>query len=121
MFIFFAIFGGQQFLSAGGFASWLNVAAELGHHRDPGRPADDRRRARPLGRLGPGGELDDHGHRVRVLGCARWALGIVVALGLGLVVGFLNGYLVTRTNVPSFVVTLATLFALAGLTLGLSR
>ena len=47
-------------------------------------------------------------------------VGILAALGLGLAVGFINGVLVIRTKVPSFVVTLATLFALAGLTLGLS-
>ena len=47
-------------------------------------------------------------------------MGILAALGLGLGVGFINGLLVIRTNVPSFVVTLATLFAVAGLTLGLS-
>jgi simple sugar transport system permease protein len=35
-------------------------------------------------------------------------------------VGTLNGILVVRTAVPSFVVTLATLFAVAGLTLGVS-
>jgi simple sugar transport system permease protein len=47
-------------------------------------------------------------------------VGILAALCLGLVVGFINGLLVIRTRVPSFVVTLATLFAVAGLTLGLS-
>ena len=48
-------------------------------------------------------------------------LGIVLALGVGVLTGLLNGLLVTRTNVPSFVVTLATNFGMAGLTLGLSR
>lgn len=48
-------------------------------------------------------------------------LGIVLALAVGLATGLVNGLIVTRTNVPSFVVTLATLSALAGLTLGLSR
>jgi simple sugar transport system permease protein len=47
-------------------------------------------------------------------------VGIIVALAIGLGVGFINGYLVIRTDLPSFVVTLATLFAVAGLTLGLS-
>ena len=32
-------------------------------------------------------------------------VGIFAALGLGLVVGFINGLLVIRTKVPSFVVT----------------
>jgi simple sugar transport system permease protein len=48
-------------------------------------------------------------------------IGIVAALALGLVVGFINGVLVTRTQVPSFVVTLATNFGLVGLALGLTR
>src|SRR5262249_12676460 len=47
-------------------------------------------------------------------------LGILAALVLGVAVGFANGVLVVRTRLPSFVVTLATLFAVAGLTLGLS-
>ena len=29
VFVFFSIFGGETFLSAGGAASWLNIAAEL--------------------------------------------------------------------------------------------
>jgi simple sugar transport system permease protein len=48
------------------------------------------------------------------------AVGILAALILGVAVGFANGVLVVRTKLPSFVVTLATLFAVAGLTLGLS-
>jgi simple sugar transport system permease protein len=48
-------------------------------------------------------------------------LGIVLALAVGLATGLVNGLVVTRTNVPSFVVTLATLSGLAGLTLGMSR
>jgi len=51
---------------------------------------------------------------------APMIVGILAALGLGLAVGFVNGLLVIRTKLPSFVVTLATLFAVAGLTLGLS-
>jgi simple sugar transport system permease protein len=120
VFIFFAIFGGQQFLSAGGFASWLNVAAELGII------------AIPVGLLMIAGELDLSVGSVLASSSMTLAIvsgywgasvgvGILAALGLGLVVGFLNGYLVTKTNVPSFVVTLATNFGLAGLTLGLTR
>ena len=41
-------------------------------------------------------------------------VGILAALALGLTIGFINGLLVVRTKVPSFVVTLATLFAVAG-------
>jgi simple sugar transport system permease protein len=30
VYVFFAIFGGQTFTAVGGFASWMNIAAELG-------------------------------------------------------------------------------------------
>jgi simple sugar transport system permease protein len=119
VFAFFSVFGGATFMSSGGAASWLNVAAELGII------------ALPVGLLMIAGHLDlsvgslipassmtiaivsGHYH-------APIILGILAALGLGLAVGFINGVLVIRTKVPSFVVTLATLFAVAGLTLGLS-
>jgi simple sugar transport system permease protein len=45
-------------------------------------------------------------------------LGILASLGFGAVVGLLNGFLVVRTGVPSFIVTLGTLFAVSGLLLG---
>ena len=47
-------------------------------------------------------------------------VGIGAALALGAVIGLINGIMVIRTAVPSFIVTLGTLFAVAGLTLGLS-
>lgn len=119
VFIFFAIFGGAKFLSAGGFASWINVAAELGII------------ALPVGLLMIAGELDLSVGSVLAASSITLAIvsgyynapmiiGIVLALVVGLVVGFINGLLVTRTNVPSFIVTLGMNFALAGLTLGLS-
>lgn len=45
------------------------------------------------------------------------AVSLVVALGIGLV----NGYLVVRTGIPSFLVTLGTFFMLRGLNLALTR
>ena len=116
---FFSTFGGANFLSAGGAASWLNVASELGII------------ALPVGLLMIAGHLDlSVGSMVPASSMTiaiisgHYGLpiivGILAALGLGLSVGFINGLLVIRTKVPSFVVTLATLFALAGLTLGLS-
>jgi simple sugar transport system permease protein len=42
-------------------------------------------------------------------------------LALGTVVGFVNGLIVVRTNLPSFVVTLAMNFAVFGLMLGLCK
>ncbi len=119
VFVFFAVFGGDSFLSAGGAASWLNIAAELGII------------ALPIGLLMIAGQLDlsigsiiPASSRTVAIVSGHFGLpmpvGIAAALGLGLAVGFLNGYLIVRTDLPSFVVTLATLFAVAGLTLGLS-
>jgi simple sugar transport system permease protein len=120
VFIFFAIFGGAKFLSAGGTASWLNVAAELGII------------ALPVGLLMIAGELDLSVGSVLAASSVALAIvsgyynaplivGIIVALAIGLATGFINGLVTTRTNVPSFVVTLGMNFALAGLTLGLAR
>jgi len=53
-------------------------------------------------------------------GWPLWAavlLSFLVALG----VGFFNGYVVIKTGLPSFIVTLGMLFALRGLTIGFAR
>jgi len=47
------------------------------------------------------------------------ALPISLAVALG--IGWLNGFMVERTGQPSFIITLATFFALKGLKLGLSK
>ena len=99
VFVFFAIFGGSQFLSPGGAASWLNVAAELGII------------AIPVGLLMIAGELDLSVGSVLASSSMTMAtvsgywgapviVGILAALALGLLVGFLNGVLVTRTTSP---------------------
>jgi simple sugar transport system permease protein len=44
-------------------------------------------------------------------------LAILVSLVFALVVGFLNGWLVMRTGLPSFIVTLGTFFVLQGIDL----
>src|ERR687897_217323 len=46
---------------------------------------------------------------------------VLLAFAVALVVGFLNGYLVIKTGLPSFIVTLGMLFALRGLTIGFAR
>jgi len=48
-------------------------------------------------------------------------LGVVVSLAISLGIGFLNGWLLTKTKLASFIITLATFFMLAGLNLGLTR
>jgi len=120
VFVFFSIFGKGQFLSTGGTASWLNIAAELAII------------ALPVGLLMIAGEFDLSVGSVVAASSVTAAVvsgawgapvivGIVAALLVGLVTGFINGFVVTRTNVPSFIVTLAMQFGLAGLTLGLAR
>jgi simple sugar transport system permease protein len=119
VFGFFTFFGGSNFASIGGAASWLNVAAALGII------------AIPIGLLMIAGELDISIGSLVPAGLMMVAiisghfhmpmlLGIGAALALGTFVGLINGLLVVRTALPSFIVTLGTLFAVAGLTLGLS-
>src|SRR5205823_12447978 len=48
-------------------------------------------------------------------------LAIPVALAFALVIGFANGYMVLRTGLPSFIVTLATLYIVRGATIGATR
>lgn len=48
-------------------------------------------------------------------------LGVVVALVFSLGVGFINGFLLMKTRLASFIVTLATFFMLTGLNLGVTR
>jgi simple sugar transport system permease protein len=46
---------------------------------------------------------------------------LAIVLLFGLTVGLLNGLLVTKTGLPSFIVTLGTFFSLEGLNLGLTQ
>jgi simple sugar transport system permease protein len=48
-------------------------------------------------------------------------VGVVISLALALAIGFVNGYLVVRTGIPSFLVTLSTFFILQGLNLGVTK
>src|SRR5256714_12150054 len=48
-------------------------------------------------------------------------VGVVGSLVVALVVGFLNGYLVVKTGIPSFLVTLGTFFMLRGLNLAVTK
>jgi len=48
-------------------------------------------------------------------------VAIAVAGVLALAIGFLNGWLVTRTGLPSFIITLASFLMLQGLNLGLTK
>lgn len=48
-------------------------------------------------------------------------VGVAVSLAVALGIGALNGYLLVRTRLPSFLVTLATFFMLTGLNLALTK
>lgn len=117
---FVVVAGGSGFLSPRGTASYLQVSAELGIL------------AVAVALLMIGGEFDLSigsiigacGMMVALLSAeygwniwAALAVSLLFALGLG----FLNGYLVLRTGLPSFIVTLGTLFILRGVTIGVTR
>ena len=51
-----------------------------------------------------------------VLGWPMW-LAILITFALALAIGALNGFIVIRTGLPSFIVTLAFLFILRGFTI----
>jgi simple sugar transport system permease protein len=53
-------------------------------------------------------------------GWPLWA-AILMAIAFSLVAGFLNGLVVVWTKLPSFIVTLASLFIFRGLTIGVTR
>jgi simple sugar transport system permease protein len=121
VFAFFAVVAGDSgFLTLGGTASYLEVAAQLGIV------------AVPVSLLMIAGEFDlSVGSMVGAAGMIiaisvneyGWPLSVavLVAFAAALLVGFFNGYLVIWTGLPSFIVTLAMLFALRGLTIGFSR
>lgn len=121
VYIFFAIVTSHtKFMGFNGTASWLNTAAELGII------------ALAIGLLMIAGELDlsigsvlGASSILLAAGCTLYGVNvwvmILITLAFGGIVGFLNGFIVVRTNLPSFIVTLATNFGVAGAALGLSR
>jgi simple sugar transport system permease protein len=54
------------------------------------------------------------------LGINLW-VGAAISLAFCLLLGFLNGYLVMRTGIPSFLITLGTFFVLQGANLGVTK
>jgi simple sugar transport system permease protein len=48
-------------------------------------------------------------------------VGVALALVVSLSIGFINGWILMKTKLPSFIVTLATFLMLTGLNLGLTR
>jgi simple sugar transport system permease protein len=118
--IFFALIAPVGFLSLRGTASYLEVSAQLGIL------------AVAVALLMIGGEFDlSVGSVIGFSGCVIAILatefGIPlyfsagIALILALAIGFLNGYLVIKTGLPSFIITLGALFMVRGLTIGGTR
>ncbi|POH34889.1 ABC transporter permease [Sinorhizobium americanum] len=117
VFVFFAMIGGSVFLSSAGYASWLNIAAEIGLV------------ALPVGLLMIAGEMDFSIGAIIPAASLTVAIisghyglpesvGISAGLGVGVMVGFFNGFIVNRTGVPSLIVTIGSMFGVMGLTLG---
>jgi simple sugar transport system permease protein len=119
--IIFAILAGDSgFLTLKGTATYLEVAAELGIL------------AVAVALLMIGGEFDlsigsivgAAGMTLTILstqfGLPIW-LSIIAALALALAIGYLNGLMVVRTGLPSFIITLGSLFIVRGATIGITR
>ena len=121
VFAFFSIVAGDRgFLTSIGTISYLEVSAQLGIV------------VIPVALLMIAGEFDlSVGSMIGAAGMILaiptvefgWPLwaSLILAFGVALLVGFLNGYMVIKTGLPSFIVTLASLFALRGATIGFTR
>ncbi|PXY21829.1 ribose ABC transporter permease [Prauserella sp. PE36] len=119
VFVFFSLVT-DQFLSPGGVSTWLDDASTLGIM------------AVGVSLLMIGGEFDLSAGvmtastaLVTAILATEAGWNVWVALGASLVfallVGGFNGWLVMRTGLPSFIVTLGTFLALQGLNLGVTR
>ncbi|MGE0007665.1 MAG: ABC transporter permease [Parvibaculaceae bacterium] len=118
---FFALTaGGSGLFSAKGIVNFLEVSAQLGIL------------AAPVALLMIAGEFDlSVGSMIGFAGIViaiptvAWGWPIELALLLTFVLcgvfGYLNGLIVVKTGLPSFIVTLGSLFMLRGLTLGIMR
>jgi simple sugar transport system permease protein len=114
--IFFAITT-ERFFTLSGIARWTDVASTLGIM------------AVAVALLMIGGEFDLSagvmtgttgllmGILATEVGMSIW-LAILLTFVFAAGIGFMNGYLVIRTGLPSFIVTLATFFVLRGVNLG---
>jgi len=121
IFVFFGITAGDSGLfSAKGIVNFLEVSAQLGIL------------AAAVALLMIAGEFDlSIGSMIGFAGIIIaippimwdwhvWA-SVLMAFGACAFVGYLNGLIVVHTGLPSFIVTLGSLFMLRGLTLGVTR
>ncbi len=105
--------GLPPFLSLAGILNYLDVAAQVGIL------------ATAVALLMIAGEFDLSigsmvgfagiiiGIAVTIWGLPMW-VGILLAMALATILGAINGFIVVRTGLPSFIVTLATLFIIRG-------
>jgi simple sugar transport system permease protein len=118
--VIFAITAGERFRGLEGTAAVLNAAAPLGIL------------AIAVTLLMIGGEFDlSVGSTIGLAGMTLllltrhfgWNLwfALIVTVLLCIAVGLANGFLVVRTRLPSFIVTLGTLFILRGITIAVPR
>ncbi len=117
IFVFFAFVAGEGFLSVSGTVNYLEVSAQVGIL------------AVAVSLLMIAGEFDlSVGSMigasgmiiaipVTLFGFPVW-VAIVLAFVFSLIVGYVNGWLVVTTRLPSFIITLASMFLLRGLTIG---
>jgi simple sugar transport system permease protein len=117
--IFFALTT-DDFGTLDGAANWTDVASTLGIP------------AVAVALLMIGGEFDLSagvmtgtaglfmGIMATEVGMSIWP-AILLTLVAAAMVGFINGYMVVRTKLPSFIVTLATFFVLQGVNLGVTK
>ncbi|MBZ4319841.1 ABC transporter permease [Streptomyces huiliensis] len=119
VFLFFAIVA-DSFLTAGGLSTVLYASSTIGIM------------AVPVALLMIGGEFDLSAG-VMVTSSALvssmfsyqmtanvW-VGVGVSLLVTLAIGFFNGFVLTRTRLPSFIITLGTFLMLTGLNLGFTK
>ncbi len=119
VFVFFASLS-NVFRSLSGVANWLDPASTLGIM------------AIAVSLLMIGGHFDlsagvqtataglSTGIFTTYYGVNTW-VALLLSLAICLAIGFLNGYLVMRTGLPSFIITLGTFLMLQGLNLGVTK
>lgn len=118
--IFYVVFGGVELGKLLSAASWVNYAARIGIV------------ALAVALLMIAGEIDisigamiPAGSMTTAILSGYYGLPIVVgilgALTVGVLVGLFNGWLATRTSVPSLIITLATLVGMQGIVLAGSK
>ena len=120
MWFFFSIFGHEAFLSLSGARSYLQVSSEIGIL------------AIGVTLLMISGEFDlSIGSMIGFSGMTVTLLTInadismplaaLITLLIVLLLGFLNGVIVVRTGLPSFIITLGSLFIIRGVTIASSK